>query len=97
MMAAVAVAAISLAAFQFDAALGIFATLALCLVLGRRTHCLEQAAWHGIMETRHGGVVTSDALPAHRRLADYHGRMRKRWERAARYPGLPVAADPPPR
>ena len=29
------------------------------------------------------------------RRADYHGAMRRKYERAARYPWLPVEPDPP--
>ncbi len=30
------------------------------------------------------------------KLADYHGQLQEKYENAARYPWLPVPADPPP-
>jgi hypothetical protein len=38
----------------------------------------------------------SDSIKASQKQADYHGRLRRKYERAARYPWLPVAPDPPP-
>jgi hypothetical protein len=36
-----------------------------------------------------------DMKAAHNTLANYHGRLRRKYERAARYPWLPIAPDPP--
>jgi hypothetical protein len=33
-------------------------------------------------------------VEVHREEADYHGRLRRKYERAARYPWLPVEPDP---
>jgi hypothetical protein len=38
----------------------------------------------------------SDSLEEAAKWADYHAGLRRKYERAARYPWLPVAPDPPP-
>ena len=73
------------------------------LTLGRIAHRRERAAYHDVLASQEGGETTLPIplppLPGyHRRpeLAAYHVRMRRKWERAAACPWLPVEADPPP-
>ena len=41
------------------------------------------------------GFHSSYLSAGYRRLADYHGQMRRKWKIAAGRPGEPVAPDPP--
>jgi hypothetical protein len=49
-----------------------------------------------LCETAQGSVPGPHGDPAYNRvLAEYSGKMRMKYERAARYPWLPVEPDPP--
>src|SRR4051812_43881044 len=67
----------------------------------------EQVARHRALETssrRIAGYATGlqrlglepRARPGPGRRTEYHAAMRRKYERAARYPWLPVPPDPPP-
>jgi hypothetical protein len=46
-------------------------------------------------EVAQAGEVLARRRHEEKRLADYHAKLRKKYERAARYPWLPVEPDPP--
>ena len=73
------------------------------LTLERIEYRVERAAQHDVMASLDGGESSAPAPapmpPGYRPrpdVADYHVRMRRRWERAAARPWLPVEPDPPP-
>ena len=57
------------------------------------------AFWEARLTAQHEGLPASDPWPGGHPLvpsmARYHEAMRLKYERAARYPWLPVAPDPP--
>ena len=62
-----------------------------------------KAAHHDVMASLHGGESSVPPMPPRTtgfhpcpELADYHVRMRRKWERAAARPWLSVEPDPPP-
>ena len=70
-------------------------------------YCIERAEYHGAQEALHrypwpGAIIpaqaglTGKASRPRPELADYHFRMRQKWERAAAWPWLSVEPDPPP-
>jgi hypothetical protein len=63
----------------------------------------SRADWHDVLASVYGGEssvpATAPLGPGERprpELASYHVRMRRKWERAAARPWLPVAPDPRP-
>jgi MFS family permease len=65
----------------------------------RRNDFRERALIHESNERHFSGAswaVFDPNLPPDAKRAAYHRRMRLKYERAARYPWLPVAADSPP-
>jgi hypothetical protein len=54
----------------------------------------EESVGGGSVETTMEGSPGYDA-DSLRRRSEYHRRLRRKYERAARYPWLPVAPDPP--
>jgi len=73
------------------------------LTLRRIESRLEQAAQHDVLASLDGGESSVPAAapmpPGYRprpEMAAYHVQMRRKWERAAARPWLPVEPDPPP-
>jgi hypothetical protein len=74
---------------------------------GAESHRAAAAAAHvdrTVNEEMHSGFAAAFAAQAakerdgerkHLTLASFHGELRRKYERAARYPWLPVAPDPP--
>jgi hypothetical protein len=72
-------------------------------VMSQRFHYREQqASWHDSWVGDYGGVTRNPMAPPPvglspcPELADYHARMRRKWEYGALHPWLPVEPDPPP-
>jgi hypothetical protein len=61
----------------------------------------EQAEQHDLFVGIYGGETEISEMhlprgsPARLEMADYHARMRRKWEYAAMRPWLPVEPDPP--
>ena len=73
------------------------------LTLRRIEYRLQQAAQHDVLASLDGGEsrvpATAPMPPGYRprpEVAAYHVRMRRKWERAAARPWLPVDPDPSP-
>jgi hypothetical protein len=70
----------------------------------RRAHLQRLADHHAEMarqlRSSHGSIIRPGGVYVHvplthPRLADYHEDLARKYERAARYPWLPVEPDPP--
>jgi hypothetical protein len=55
--------------------------------------CMKIGARGSIQEIK---AAYRRVAPKYRRIADYHSLMARKYERASRYPWLPVPPDPPP-
>lgn len=86
--------------YSFGLAVSIVALLLACAWLSqRRASYQELARDHEVSEGHYGGAewaVHDPESPPDEAKAIYHGRMRRRFERAARYPWLTVEPDRPP-
>jgi hypothetical protein len=61
----------------------------------RRDEFVSRAQWHGeIVATWNARWRPAPPGAATLRLMDYHGSLARKYERAARYPWLPVEPDP---
>jgi hypothetical protein len=73
-------------------------------ILRRQAHLQQLADYHAEtarqLRSSHGSIIRPDGAYVHvpltpPRLADYHEDLARKYERAARYPWLPVEPDPP--
>jgi hypothetical protein len=73
-------------------------------IVRRQAHLQRLADYHAKMawqlQSSHGTVIRPNGAFVHvpltpQRLADYHEDLARKYERAARYPWLPVEPDPP--
>lgn len=96
--------------FHLRTLLIVVAILAVIVDLERRREFfLSLAAQHSrlsneeflagsLVQSRHHFVLSTPEramVDAHERLGAYHSKLRAKYERAARYPWLPVPPDPP--
>jgi hypothetical protein len=78
--------------------------LGVVAILRRRTHFQRLADYHAEaarqLRSSHGSAIHPGGAYVHipltpPSLADYHENLAAKYERAARYPWLPIAPDPP--
>ena len=76
------------------AVVGVFLTVARSVYLQRQLALRQRAAYHEKIER----LVTDTSaaqVPVNAAIRDRHARLKEKYWRAARYPWLPVGADPP--
>jgi hypothetical protein len=97
-MVAVAVVAFFIAGEQMRRAAAHYRVQAEYHALWEASFRREATKWRGVQPWVLGGLRGQQArdvmlVPE---VAEYHARLRRKYEHAARYPWLPVEADPPP-